>query len=152
MDKVIKGQINFEIILSETEGIKVNYNSSPDNEIGAMAISEMILSDVANYYTHLKNTTTGKDKAAIEKLKMFTNTANVLKKGRTGIARILNMLLNNYDGIMEEQRLKEEKAAEIKKYLEEKGVTVESGTMNEEEVKKILAERKKEVENETKGD
>lgn len=143
--KVIKGTINFEITLSETEGIKVDYNSSPDNEIGALAISEMILSDVANYYTHLRNTTTGKDKAAKEKLKLFTNTANVLKKGRTGLARILNMLLNNYDGIIEEQRLKQEKAEEVKKYLEEKGITLESGVMSEEEVKKIINERGKYV-------
>lgn len=140
--KTIKGTINFEITLSQKEGIKLDYNSTPENELGAMCIAENNLSDAANYYTHLKNTTTGKDKVSKEKLKLFTNTANTLKKGRTGVARTLNMLLNNYDGYVEEQRLITEKKEEVGEFLKEKGVTVENGTMNEEQVKELLAERK----------
>lgn len=146
--KIIEGTINFKITLSD-EGVKLDYTSTPEHDIGALVISEMILSDTANYYLHLKNTTTGKDKTSREKLKMFTNTANVLKKGRTAVQKLLNLLLNSMEDYKEHQKeVKEkwdEKHEQIKKYLNDNNVTVENGMLSPEQVDELLKDEFKDL-------
>jgi len=146
--KKITGTINFEITIKE-DGIETNYNVSQDNELGALAISELILQDTANYYTQLKNTTTGKDKASKEKLKLFTNQANILKKGRTAVARILNQLISGYDDyqnhLIETENKKEEILASLLQQLKDKGITSESGTLTEQEAKELLGDKFKDL-------
>lgn len=142
--KSIKGTINFEIKIKDNT-VETVYDISKDNEIGALAISELILNDTANYYLHLKNTTTGKDRASREKLKMFTAQANVLKKGRTGVARILNMLLSAYDGFNKHLEERDAKSEEIKEYLKNQNITVENGKLSAEEAEKLLGDKFKDL-------
>ena len=146
MNIQIKGSIPYLITIKDNQ-INVDYPTTQDNDIAALAISELILRSTADYYTEEKRRITGGDKTSLKNKKHFGNMANILKKGRSATSRILDVLLNTYEGFKEEKRLEEEKvqekAAEIKKYLEDKGVTIEKGVMNKEEVEKLLDERTK---------
>jgi len=57
-----------------------------------------------------------------------------MRDGIKGCARMLDMLLQNYDGYKKNQeeieKLKDEKHEEIKKYFNDNNVTVENGMMS----------------------
>jgi len=147
-NKTIKGSISFEIKVINNE-VTVLYDGGLDNEIGALAIAHKILSDEANHYQHLRDTTTGKDKAAKEKLKMFIAQLNVFKKGRNAVVKVVDALLSNYDNYLlhqkEVEEKKDEKTEEIKKYFEDNNITIENGKLSNEEAMKLLGDKYKDL-------
>lgn len=150
----IKGSIPF-LITIEGNNVTTDYGSSPENDIAAIAITQKILSSEIEFFKAQRDKITGLRPEEKKAKKFFGSLVNTMRDGVKGTSRILGMLLDSYEGYkaekLKQEEAKAEKEAEIVEFLKEKGVTVESGTMTEDQVKEIMAERKKEADNEAKG-
>lgn len=144
----IKGSIPF-LITIEGNNVTTDYGSSPENDIAAIAITQKILSSEIEFFKMQRDKITGLRPEEKKAKKHFGSLVNTMREGVKGSSRILGMLLDSYEGYkaekLKQEEAKAEKEAEIAQFLKEKGVTVESGTMTEDQVKEIMAERTKET-------
>ena len=149
MKQQLKGSIPY-LITIEGNNVTTDYGSSPENDIAAIAITQKILSSEIEFFKAQRDKITGLRPEEKKARKFFGSLVNTMRDGVKGTSRILGDLLDSYEGYkaekLKQEEAKAEKEAEIVEFLKEKGVTVESGTMNEEEVKMLLADRKEESE------
>lgn len=141
--KQLKGSIAY-LITIEGNNVTTEYAGSPENDIAAVAITELILRDSADYFAAQKQLIKGGDKASIKHKKDTGNLVNLFKKSRSGAARILTILLNAYEGFKEEQVEKDKKSEEIMNYLKE-NATVEDGVLSNEEAERLLGDKYKDL-------
>ena len=145
MERKITGTIGFEITFdTETHNVEVNYETSMQNDMAALAIVQMILASAEDHQRQMRDGVIAKDKNSRDYKKDLGTTLNYIKKGRSGAARILTILLDNYEEYEKHEASQiEEKEQVIKNWIKDNNVTLtESGTISDADVQKILNKKK----------
>lgn len=117
MEQTIKGTINYEIKVTD-DMVDIDYDSTIDNDLAAMLISQYVMENVCVGLRESKKQSKGKvQKAVAEKL-------NHAISGRYGLGTVIDYFLANYE--------------EYKKDMEFLSkITVEQGTLSDEEATKM---------------
>ncbi len=148
MKKQIKGMIPY-LITIDGNNVTTDYGTSADNDIAAIAITQKILMSEVGHFKAERDKITGLSPNEKIGRKFYGSLVNTIREGIKGTSRMLGMLLENYEGYMENvkeiEKLKDEKHEEIKKYLNDNNVTVENGMLSGEEVDKLLKDKFKDI-------
>jgi hypothetical protein len=130
----IKGTIEYEITVGDSH-LDVKHNSTVDNDLAVLAISQYLCEIAAVGLRDNKQQVTGKQKQVISE-----NLDRILKC-RNGLSIMVALFLEGYD---ETKKLE---------FLQNNNITVEQGVLSQEEFDKMQAlnEISKNVSNETEG-
>jgi hypothetical protein len=146
--KQLRGTIPY-LITIEDNTVTTDYGTSPENDIAIFAIAHKIMYSEIGHFKQQRDSITGLSPNEKKARVFFGGLVNGMRDGLKGCARMLDMLLQNYDGYKKNQeeleKLKDEKHEEIKKYLNDNKVTVENGMLSEKEVDELLSEKFKDL-------
>jgi len=136
MKHKISGSIAFELDFdTETSEVQIDYTTGIENDLAVLAIATMILKTSEDFQRQEKERTMG------ERKRNIATTLNYTSRGRAGAAKVLGILVANYDAYKAEQAKNEDKEQVIKDFIKDAKVTTESGVIPKEEAEKLLGER-----------
>lgn len=141
MKHTLKGSINYELEFdTQTYEVGINYTTSMQNDMASIAITQMIFHHAEVHNRKQKESVRGLDKENVKRKKTLATTINYISRGKAGAARVLGMLIDNWEDY---QKNLGDKQAQVEQFIKDNDVKLtESGKLSEEEANKLVEKMK----------
>jgi hypothetical protein len=107
---IIKGTLEYEIVIHENGDNEIEYNSNTENELASLCIAKQTIDSYTEYLNEERKKHSGENKRAI------TNVLNDVQNAKLSLNHLYSFMLNNYKAykIHEEMTLKGQSPPELK--------------------------------------